>query len=386
MKLKLPKKKKEPRISSVQTARAASQPFGYLERYVPLATPEQKMYDSLREAIPIIDAAIDKIVRLTGTFKVKCNDRSAQKMLEEFLTTVKVGASSTGIDAFITQYLDRLLTWGTAVAEIVPYTNGEVGAIYCADNSDIRLLKGENPLEINICLASGGTLVPIPHPERVLISALKPMPGEIRGVSLLRGLPFVSEILLKIYNSIGTNWERIGNLRYAVTYKPNGTFIENALGSDTIQEISSEWSRAMNSSGNVKDFVAVGDVDIKVIGSDNQILDSEVPVKQMLEEIVAKLGVPPFILGLSWSSTERMSQQQADILTSELESYRLILSPVLKKICEYQLKALGYAQTVEIVWEDINLQDEVESSKAQLYKMQAENICHCNKGDKNENN
>ena len=47
-------------------------------------------------------------------------------------------------------------------------------------------------------------------------------------------------------------------------------------------------------SGSVKDFVAVGDVDIKVIGADNQIPDSEIPVREMLEQIVAKLGIPPF--------------------------------------------------------------------------------------------
>ena len=60
--------------------------------------------------------------------------------------------------------------------------------------------------------------------------------------------------------------------------------------------------------GEVRDFVAVGDVDIKVIGADNQIIDTEIPVRQLLEQIVAKLSVPPFLLGLTWSSTERMSE------------------------------------------------------------------------------
>lgn len=64
--------------------------------------------------------------------------------------------------------------------------------------------------------------------------------------------------------------------------------------------------------------MAVGDVSIKVIGADNQWIDTEVPVRQMLEQIVAKLSIPPFMLGLSWSTTERMSKQQADGLTSEL--------------------------------------------------------------------
>ena len=40
-------------------------------------------------------------------------------------------------------------------------------------------------------------------------------------------------------------------------------------------------------------FVAVGAVDIKVIGADNQLPDSELPVREMLEQIVAKLGIPP---------------------------------------------------------------------------------------------
>ena len=60
----------------------------------------------------------------------------------------------------------------------------------------------------------------------------------------------------------------------------------------------------------VSDFVAVGDVTIKAIGADNQILDSNVPVRQMLEEIVAKMGIPPFLLGLSWSSTEDVYKRQ----------------------------------------------------------------------------
>lgn len=361
----------KPRVSSVQTGRSRRQPFNMLEQYTPLAAPTEQMYDALREAIPIIDAAIEKLVRLTGGFKVVCANRSAERYLQTFLNDVKVGASGAGINFFITQFLDRLLTWGTAAAEIVPYSNGEIAALYCANNSDIELKNGDNPLEIEIYTYRDGEIVPVIHPERIIISALKPMPGEIRGTSLLRGLPFVSSILLKIYNAMGANWDRFGNLRYAVTYKPSGSVLENTLGGDVVSEISAEWSRAMNSEEGVRDFVAVGDVDVKVIGADNQVLDSEVPVRQILEQIVAKLGIPPFMLGLSWSSTERMSQQQADILTSEIESYRALLTPILRKICRFQLTAMGYTCEPEIVWDDINLQDEVELSRARLLNAQA---------------
>ena len=64
-------------------------------------------------------------------------------------------------------------------------------------------------------------------------------------------------------------------------------------------QIAREWSAAMQEGkqGSIRDFVAVGDVDIKVIGADNQVLDSEVPVRQILEELVARTGIPPFLLG-----------------------------------------------------------------------------------------
>ena len=126
--------------------------------------------------------------------------------------------------------------------------------------------------------------------------------------------------------------------------------------------------------GSVRDFVAVGDVDIKVIGADGPILDSQVPVRQILEQLVARTGIPPFMLGLSWSSTERMSTQQADLLTSEITAIRRSLEPMLTRIGELWLQLHGYDDRLEILWEDINLQDLVEEARAQLYQAQAEQI------------
>lgn len=194
------------------------------------------------------------------------------------------------------------------------------------------------------------------------------------GNSMLKGLPFVSSVLLKIFESIGANWERVGNLRFAVTYNPKNDAVDRAYAKDRALQVAKEWGEAMQSGGEIRDFVAVGDVQIKVIGADNQILDSEVPVRQMLEQIVAKTGLPPFMLGLSWSSTERMSAQQADALTSELEAYRRILTPVISRICNAFLHSRGYNCNARIIWDDITLQDEVEQSRAMLYRAQAEKI------------
>lgn len=193
---------------------------------------------------------------------------------------------------------------------------------------------------------------------------------------MLRSMPFLTEILLKIYQAMGMNWERMGNVRFAVVYKPGDNPLDQSMVQERSRQIAREWSAAMQAgkNGSVRDFVAVGDVDIKVIGADNQVLDSEVPVRQILEQLVARTGIPPFLLGLSWSSTERMSTQQADMMTSEITAIRRSLEPVVERICELWLRLHGYQPKVNVDWEDVNLQDLVEEARAELYRQQARTV------------
>lgn len=372
--LKRPKKNTETLASARLGAK--SEPFSQLDRYVPLRTPELELYDAMREAVPIIDAAISKLIRLVGNFRVECDNTEADYSLNAFLREVKVGPTSAGISAFITGYLDDLLTYGTALGEIVPTADRSgIGALYNASLYDIELERGSNPLDCSIFVKNQGLgRVAVRDKSLILITALNPTSGSVTGNSVLKGLPFVSSVLIKIFNTIGINWERLGNLRFAVTCKPGESTFDRAGASERAKEIASAWQTAMSGDGEVKDFIAVGDVDIKVIGSDNQILDSSVPVRQLLEQIVAKLGLPPFMLGLTWSSTERMSAQQADMLTSELEYYRTLLNPVIMKICRVWLRTNGFECDFNVAWDDVNLQDELELAKAELYRAQVRQI------------
>ncbi len=93
-----------------------------------------------------------------------------------------------------------------------------------------------------------------------------------------------------------------------------------------------------------------------------------------MEQLISKLSVPPFLLGLNWSTTERMSSQQADILTSELEYYRRILTPVIKKAAEAFLRLNGSTGEAQVAWDNINLQDESALAEARLKNAQAEEI------------
>lgn len=348
--------------------------FGALGAYSMPPSIYGDLYRALREAIPVIDAGIYKLIRLTGGFQAVCADKRFQPILDDFCQNVPADSGSVSLQGFIDCFFEQLLTYGTAVAEMVPDRTGKIRYLYNAPHTAYRLRRSKSDFRRpEVLPADDLTDTPLPHQDMLLVCTLGAQPGEVYGTSLLSGLPFVSSVLTKIYNAIGQNWERVGNVRFAVTYKPGDDMGGKAYAKERAMQIASQWSEAMRSR-EVRDFVAVGDVDIKVIGADNQILDSEVPVRQMLEQIVAKLSLPPYMLGLSWSTTERMASEQADLLTTELEHYRRVLTPVLETVCRTHLRAYGYTGKTEIVWNDILLRDTVEDATARHLDAQTKEI------------
>jgi len=348
-------------------------PFGAMRSFVPLGGGEERIYRELREAIPVLDAAVGKMVRLCGGFQVQCRNGEAQEKLNRFLQTVPCGRGQMGIESFLSGYLDSLLTVGRAVGELV-VAGGKLRGICWGDVTQLEVQEGENPLDVVIWgRDSKGLMRPLPYQQLLLFTTWHPEPEHPYGVSLFRGMPFLADILMKIYNTIGSNWERAGNVRYSVICK-GGEELDPATAQERGKAVAAEWARAMEDSknGTVRDFVAVGDVEIRVIGGEAPILDSEVPVRQILEQLVAKTGLPPFLLGLSWSTTERMSAQQADILTSELWALRRAVEPAMRKICRTFLALEGLDDRVEILWDDISLQDIHQEAQAELYRAQAE--------------
>ena len=348
-------------------------PFGAMRSFTPLGGGEERIYREIREALPVLDAAVGKMVRLCGGFQVKCRNTQAQQRLNDFLQMMPCGRGQMGIESFLSGYLDSLLTYGRAVGELV-VVNGRLRAVCWGDVTALEMQEGENPLDVVLWGRDvHGLMRPLPYQHLLLFTTWHPEPDHPYGVSMFRGMPFLADILLKIYNTIGSNWERAGNVRYSVICK-GGEDLDPATAQERGRAVASEWAKAMEDgkNGTVRDFVAVGDVEIKVIGGEAPILDSEVPVKQILEQLVAKTGLPPFLLGLSWSTTERMSAQQADILTSELWALRRAVEPAMRKICTTFLALEGLDNRVEIMWDDISLQDIQQEAQAELYRAQAE--------------
>ena len=146
------KKSEAPAGVAVQLRDGGRHPFGVLDGYVPLRNGEIALYRSIREAVPIVDAAILKLIRLSGGPVVQCGNQRAQGEMEHFLRTVSTGRCQRGIQSFLDCYLDSMLTCGRAVGEIV--LNGRrdgIAAVLCGNVADVEIKEGETPLDITLC-------------------------------------------------------------------------------------------------------------------------------------------------------------------------------------------------------------------------------------------
>ena len=125
----------------------------------------------------MLDAAVAKLIRLSGGVEVKCRSSAAQEKLNAFLKTVPCGHGQVGFDSFLSGYLDSLLTYGRAIGEMV-VAGGRLRAVCWGDVTQLEVLEGENPLEMTICGPDrNGRMQPLPYQHLLLFTALHPEPA-----------------------------------------------------------------------------------------------------------------------------------------------------------------------------------------------------------------
>ncbi|WP_309479161.1 hypothetical protein [Brevibacillus agri] len=363
--------------SGFQTRSGATHPFSSFANYVPNQV-NVKLYKEMREALPILDVGIQNLRRLIGTpvVRVGAPNSRRQKEWDGWRRRVKVGKTGKGLSTFVSQYTDALIQNGYSAAEILPVLGKtDIYALIPID-SEIVTVK-DTPDPTDLVLAERRPMepepVPYPIPEWIIYSAYEASPKNPYGRGLLTGLPFLTDIMARIFHATGQNWERFGDLKYNVDITlPDGVDPETAKKFIAMTEKS--WSAAMKKTrqGKVQDFIGTN-VKVSVIGADAEQLEMEVPVRTILEQVVAKTGLPPFVFGFSWSSRETMTKAQSDILTSLIDDWREMIQPAVEQIVEWWCRFRGYPVDYVIEWPEASLQDIEGMANAELTKARAEN-------------
>jgi hypothetical protein len=115
-------------------------------------------------------------------------------------------------------------------------------------------------------------------------------------------------------------------------------------------------------------------VTCEVLGARGQVLEFETTARKFAEEITSKTGIPPFMLGLSWSTTERMSTSQAKLLTEVIDAGRHLLTPALEQLITLHLKLTNRRGKFTLKWPEVSLMDLVDTARAAWMQQQADAI------------
>lgn len=112
---------------------------------------ESRVYAELRNAVPILDSAINKIVRLCEGFKFNTGNEKVNDMMNSYFESINVGGNQKGIASFISNYLNQLLTFGTAIGEIVMCDDG-IYALYNSELSSIEFKRAPNGVDVDFII------------------------------------------------------------------------------------------------------------------------------------------------------------------------------------------------------------------------------------------
>ncbi len=370
------------------------------------------LYEALRESIPVWDAAISRLISLDGIIRVEGENQGLIHEIEDWMEAVQVNDMQRGLQAFINNQSNEKYEQGFAISEPI-YNNdrSDIIRINVADSKDIRFRRTAKGIEIwyrgwtankrtrdavdqvgdilqgttSITSDQLGLLTNDGWKQLRLDSVIYDSMGNDNmnpyGVSIMRSTEFVSKILLTIQNSTLNVWERFGDPIYQVTYKAGKGSVK---GSDLLTRktvIEDEFNKAISAkrAGKSADFVQVVDanseIQIKVIGHDNQIIEIEQPSKHVLEQIVARTGLPSWMLGMHWSTTERLAKYEVEIILQEANVRAAAKLAGIYRVVNGMLKARGLTWKrgdFELYFEQPNLHDEVAKAQARFLNAQAD--------------
>lgn len=374
-----------PIVARPISRRSYDDPLGLGPGKVLDAAVDLKLYDAIVKAMPFVDRALRTFSRMIVPFDIECENQSTQEGLEEWLELCRIGYLFRGVNAFSRPYVRQVLQYGKSAGEVVlAASKRDVESLQVISAKKLRLLK-DPQAGLLIGEDKGlGKIEAFENQELFIYSALNTEGDNPHGVSLLRSIPFVADIALRMENAIRQMWQRHGAPSFFihVEAKPEVAITDERL-KEIQASVESDWHDSQTARYNqegIMDFVAATQMSMTfhAIGADVKELTFDIPFRALQEQIVSSVELAPFMLGLQWSTTERLSQQQADGIIGSIGDIRAELQPDFLHVLDWVQRTRGLRGKVRIKWAKVNLQDAVETARAELFAVQAAKLRQAN--------
>jgi hypothetical protein len=350
----------------------------YFQNFVPRKI-DPDFFEFLREAIPVVDAAINRLVSLDGHLGVKGDNEALVDEIQDWVYNVPVNDLQKGVQAFHQSITSEAFEQGFSISEFVTdKKRTNIVGLRTGDSKYIRFKRSADGMTILQKSDDDHEYRPL-KPDNLMYFSIHNENQNPYGTPLMRSCEFVSQILVTIQNSVKNVWERFGDPSYSIIYKTSKK--DGADLNTRRQIIEDEFATAIKAKreGKSADFVRAidtnSDITIGVIGSGGQVLELEVPARHMLEQIVAKTGLPPWMLGMHWSTTERLSNAEAEMLLADVATRQAAKLPLFYNLIKTMLLLRGRTWKKgdwRLEWAGVNLHDVVQQAQARFLNAQAD--------------
>ncbi len=352
----------------------------YFNTFIPRKV-EGSFYEFLREAIPVVDAGINRLVSLDGHIEVEGENADLVEEIKDWMENVPVNDIQKGIQAFHQCLTAEGFEQGFAIGEYVSNKDRtDIAGLRVADSKHIKFQRSATGIDI-YQKADGDLAERLLIPDNLCYFSINNENQNPYGTPLLRSCEFVCKILATMQNSILNVWERFGDPSFFLKYK---TSKKDGIG-NTLEERRKKLSEDLNSAirkkreGYSSDFVAAidlnSDMSLEIIGANGETLDIEIPARHILEQIIAKIGLPAWMLGMHWSTTERLSDVEAEMLLADVTTRQSSKMPIFTNIVKTMLLLRGRTWKRgdwNLKWAQVNLRDILKQAQARFMNAQAD--------------
>jgi SPP1 gp7 family putative phage head morphogenesis protein len=371
-------------------------------------------FEALREASPLIDGGIGKLVVLDGLVRFEGKDQALCDEITAAMVELPVEDADAGLQAAYELLCAETYEQGMGLGEKVMDAKGrKLVGLRIADSKGVlarrnesgdiqwwyrppsyQLIKRDNGTDqVEVVLRNNTTNINVTpgylnsinyallDPSRLFYNAFRPEPGSPYGVSIMRSMEFIAINLLKIQNATGNVWERFGDPSFQLTYKTKNRALKGLELDKRKLQLANDLSAVLNAKkqGNSADFVqAIGaddDIVIEIIGGKGDILEIETPSKHFVEQMLAKMPIPGWMMGLSEAQAGRMADQQSEMVLMEAKTRFERRKPALKSIVATWLRGQGVTWKPgdwDIIQELPNLRDIMKQAQARFLNAQAD--------------
>lgn len=340
---------------------------------------DAQFYEFLREAIPVMDAAIWRLVSLDGFLVVEGNNSALVDEIQDWMESVPVNDLQTGLQAFHQNFSNEAFEQGFTLGEFVANSaRTDIIGLRVADSKYIKFNR--TPTEMEIWQRADGDLQERKlNTANLLYWSILNENQNPYGTPLFRSCEFVAQVLATMHNSLLNVWERFGDPSFSLVYKTGRKDGNNHK--DRCDALAKDLDSVVRAKrlGKSADFVHAidkdSDIDIKVIGAVEQVLELEIPARHILEQIVSKTGLPPWMLGMHWSTTERLAEFESEMVLADIVTRQSAKLPTFKRVITTLLKMRGRTWKKgdwELKFQQVNLHDVEKQARARFLNAQAD--------------